>query len=531
MRTTVSTILFLVICAFHGMAADVTTYHNDNKRTGVNNQETTLTPGNVAPASFGKVGFWPTDGQIVAMPLFLSGVTIGGTQHDVVYVATEHDSLYAFDASNGTVLWKTSAIYSGEHVSSYPNCGAIMPEIGITGTPVIDRPNNAIYFVAATQDASSTYHQRLYALSLTTGAQLLSPTEIKATYIGAQHGYVVFDPSQHLQRPALLELNGYLYISFGSHCDEVPYYGWLMEYKAATLQQTSVLNVAPNANGPGGGAAALWMGGAGPAADSQGFIYVEIANGVFDTKLNAQGFPFLGNFGNAAVKIKPGITSPMTVVDYFTMTNAVQESQEDLDLGSGGPVVVDTFGALPLLIVSGKDTNMYVLNRNNMGKWDPNKNHIYQELDGALNYGMFSAPIFFKNTLYFGPEYGQVMAYPIVGGYVAASPSSESTHSFALRGSSVTISANGISNGVVWAPECINCLDTAPGSTNEVLHAFDASDLSRELYNTTQSGNRDFIGDGNKFITPLVANGRVYLGMTNGVVVFGLLNSSNPRIH
>jgi hypothetical protein len=285
------------------------------------------------------------------------------------------------------------------------------------------------------------------------------------------------------------------------------------------------LNFAPTAKGPGGGASAVWMSGAGPAADSQGFIYLELANGVFDTILNSQGFPYLGNFGNSAVKIKPGIAKPMAVVDYFTMTNTVQETEQDLDLGSGGPIVVDVPGAPPLLIVTGKDTNIYVLNRNNMGKWNANKDNIYQEFPGGLNFGMFSAPAFFNNTLYFGPEYGHVTAWPIVGGLLAANPSSRSTHQWVLRGSSLTISANGTSNGVVWAPECIGCIDISnTGVSSEVLHALDASDLTREIWNTTQSGSRDDLGAGNKFISPLVANGRVYVGMTNGVYVYGLLN-------
>ena len=494
MRTVLSGVLFCVAYVFQGMAVDVTTYHNDKKRTGVNNQETTLTPAVVGPATFGKVGFWPTDGQIVAMPLFLSGVTIRGAQHDVVYVVTEHDSVYAFDAASGAILWQASAIYPGEHVSSYRNCGAISPEIGITGTPVIDRSKNAIYFVAATQDVSKNYHQRLYALSLTTGAQLLSPTEIHATYYGTPGGHIAFDPAQHLQRPALLESNGYIYVGFGSHCDEVPYYGWLMEYKAATLQQTSILNLAPNPNSARIAGTSLWMSGGGPAADSQGFIYVETGNGPFDVQMDNRGFPSHSDYGNAVVKIKPGMFSPMLIVDYFAMMNTVDESDADLDLGSGGPLVVDVAGTAPLLIVVGKDTNMYVLNRNNMGKWDPNQDHVYQEMDGALRYGMFSQPIFFNNTLYSGPEFGKLVAYPIVGGYFSRSPSSQSTHSFSLRGSSVTISANGTSDGVVWAPECINCLDTASGESNEILHAFNASDLSQELYNTTQSGDRDYIG-------------------------------------
>lgn len=529
MRTILSTVLLSLICAISGLAVDVPTYHNDNKRTAVNSQESALSPTTVTVAQFGKVGFWPTDGQIVAMPLFLSGLTIGGAQHNVVYAVTEHDSVYAFDAASGQVLWQTSAIYSGEHVSSFPNCSSVSPEIGITGTPVIDRSSNAIYFVASTQDASNNYHHRLYALSLTTGTQLRSPTEIKATYQGPKGGPVIFNPAQHLQRPALLELNGYLYIGFGSHCDGLPYYGWLMEYKASTLTQTSVLNFAPYASGLNGSAAALWMGGAGPAADSQGYIYVETANGTFDTKLNDLGFPYLGNYGNSALKIKPGITSPMSVVDYFTMTNTVFESADDIDLGSGGPVVVDVAGAPPLVVAIGKDTNMYVLNRNNMGKWDPNQNHIYQELDGALNYGSFAPAAFFNNTLYFGSEYGHISAWRFNGANLPSIPTSQSTNTFALRGSAIAVSAYGTSNGVIWAPECINCLDSATGFTNEILHAYDASDLSRELYNTTQAGNRDFIGDGNKFITPLIANGRVYLGMTNGVTVFGHLSSAKSK--
>ena len=255
---------------------NVLTYHDDIQRTGLMPLETTLTLANVNSMTFGKVNFLATDGKVDAEPLYASNVLINNQAHNVLYTVSEHDSIYAFDADSGTLLWSTTALQSGETTSDSHNCSQISPEIGITDTPVIDRnqqPNGAIYFVAMSKDANSQYHQRLHALDLTTGAELLNgPVEIQAKYPGtgdnSHNGYVIFDPAQYAERAGLLELNGNIYLGFTSHCDQRPYTGWLMQYSASALTQVSVLNLTPNGN-----EGSIWQSGAGLAADPDGYIY------------------------------------------------------------------------------------------------------------------------------------------------------------------------------------------------------------------------------------------------------------------
>ncbi len=284
----------------------VLTYHNDNARTGQNTQETALTTANVNSNSFGKVGFYAVDGKVDAEPLYVPAETIGGATHNVLYVVTENDSAYAFDADNGTALWHVSAAGPNETPSDPRNCSQVTPQIGITNTPVIDPkagPHGTIFFVAASKDSSGNYHQRLHALDLTTGAeQSGSPVTIQATYpsMGPQshNNQIVFDPAQYNDRAGLLLLNGVIYIAWGSHCDIDPYTGWVMGYNEDNLAQTSVLDVTPN-----GSEGAFWNSGAGPAADSNGNIYLLTGNGTFDTALNSSGFPSKGDYGNAFLKL------------------------------------------------------------------------------------------------------------------------------------------------------------------------------------------------------------------------------------
>lgn len=501
---------------------NVLTYHNDNMRTGLMPLETNLTLSNVNSTSFGKVNMLATDGKVDAEPLYVSNVTINGMAHNVLYVVSEHDSIYAFDADNGTQLWKTTALLSGETSSEAVfGCSQISPEIGITNTPAIDRNRNGngvMYFVAMSKDASSAYHQRLHAVDLVTGAELFGgPVEIQATYPGNganhQNGSVVFDPKYYAERVGLLEVGANIYLGFTSHCDIGPYTGWVMEYSAADLSQVSVLNVTPN-----GTMGSIWQAGAGIAADSDGFLYFLDANGTFDTTLDGNGFPVNGDFGNAMVKVST--SGPLKVVDYFNMFNTVQESNSDTDLGSGGALVLPDISVsankkVHLVVGAGKDGNIYVANRDNMGKWNPNNNNnLYQELSGALPNGAWSMPAYFFNTVYFGGEADHIKAYPIVNGKLATSPKTQTSITFGYPGTTPSISANFSQSGILWAVE--------NGST-AVLHAYNALDLTQELYNSNQQGSRDRFGVGNKFITPMIANGRVYVGTPTGVAVFGLL--------
>jgi hypothetical protein len=510
-------------------APDVTTFHYDVARDGLNAKETILTPANVNSTQFGKIGFYPVDSKVDAQPLFLANVVIAGQFHNVLYVATEHDSVYAFDADSGTQLWKTSILGTGETTSDDHGCSQITPEIGITSTPVIDRsqgPNGTLLTIGMSKDASRNYHQRLHALDITTGAEISgSPTEITASYPGtgdnSKNGSVVFDPSQYAERAALLLLNGTIYTGWTSHCDISPYTGWIMGYSETTLQQTQLLNITPN-----GYEGSIWMSGGGLAADSNGFIYVLAANGLFDTTLDINGFPVSGDYGNAMLKLSTA-NGKLSVADYFEMYNGPSESSEDLDLGSGGPLLLpdqtDTNGKVHHLIVgAGKDKNIYLADRDNLGKFNPATapfdSNIYQQLTGAMAGLVYSSPAYFNGVLYYSADGDSLKAFPLVNAQLAQSPTSVSPTQFQHPGPTPTVSANGTQNGIIWA---LDSNLSSPG----VLHAYDPTNLAHELYNSTQAANaRDTFGNGNKFITPLVINGKVYVGTQNGVAVFGLLS-------
>jgi len=501
---------------------DVITYHFDNLRTGQNVNEMTLTPANVRQATFGKLGEFPVDGLVDAQPLLLSGLAIPGKGNkNVLYAVTEHDSIYAFDADSisptgGTILWQTTALLSAETTSDDRGCAQVTPEIGITSTPVIDRSRNAIYLIAMSKDGNGNYYQRLHALDLTTGKERFGgPATIQATYPGtgenSSNGKLVFDPKQYKERPGLLQIGGTIYTMWSSHCDFRPYTSWIMAYSADTLAQVSVLNLVPN-----GSDGAIWMAGAAPAADAGGNIYTILGNGDFDTTLNAQGFPSNSNCGNCYVKITS--TLPLTLLDYFTPLNTVSESNGDVDFGSGGPLLlpdtVDGTGKTRhLAIGSGKDANIYVLDRDNMGKFNGGADNIYQLITGQLSGGVYSKPSYFNGTVYYGAVNDTIKAFPVTNGLLATSPSSHSAHSFAYPGATPSISASGTANGIVWVVE-----NVSPA----VLHAYDATNLSNEFYNSSQAANGRDRFSSNKFIAPMIANGRVYVGTSRSVAVFGL---------
>jgi len=501
-----------------GSSVDVVTYHNDIARTGQNLNETVLNIANVNSATFGKVRSLPVDGKVDAQPLYLGQLAIGGATRNVLYVATEHGSVYAFDADAGTQLWKVSALAAGEVTSDPRGCDQVTPEIGITATPVIDRsagPHGVIYVVAMSK-SGTTYFQRLHALDVTTGAELFSgPKTISATFPGtgdnSSNGNVIFDPAQYKERAALLLLNGVVYTTWASHCDIRPYTGWIMGYNQSTLEQTSVFNLVPN-----GSAGAIWMSDTGPAADSAGNIYLLDANGDFGTTLNPGGFPANGNYGNAFLKIST--SGGLAVADYFEMQNQQQENDSDADLGSGGALVLpdltDDSGIVRHLSVgAGKDGHIYVVNRDAMGKFNAGSNNVYQDLSGALGSGVWGMPAYFNGTLYYGAVGDAIKAFKITNAKLSTGPVGQTSNTFRYPGTTPSISANGTVNGIVWAVE---------NTTPSVLHAYDASNL-HELYNSNQAGSRDQLGAGNKFITPAIANGKVYVGTTNSVEVFGLL--------
>jgi hypothetical protein len=518
-------------------ANDVATFKNDVSRSGLNAVETTLTQANVNSTGFGLLHTVMVDGKVDAQPLYLAQLPISGTAHNVAFVATEHGSVYAIDADAGTAIWQVSVLANGETPSDTHGCSQVTPEIGITSTPVIDRtagPHGVVYVVGMSIDKSSNYHQRLHALDITTGAEMFNgPMEITATAPNSA-GVTTFAPGQYEERAALLLANGQIYTSWTSHCDFAPYSGWIMAFNQMTLAPTAVLNVGPNSgaavangtsfnmNGP-----AIWMSGDGPGADAQGNVYLLTGNGLFEPTLDANGFPNMGDFGNSFLKLT-STPSSLKVADYFAMFAEVVESGGDIDLGSGGemllPDLTDSGGNVKHLIVgAGKDSNIYLVDRDNMGKFNASQNNIWQEVDnqlpgnppGSAAGGVRSSPAWFNGNIYYGDAGGTLKAYSVTSAKLSTSPTSQTAIVFAYPGASPVVSSNGTTDAIVWAHE---------NSTPAVLHAYDASNLTHELYNSNQAtGGRDQFGPGNKFIAPTVAGGKVFIGTTNTLAIFGLL--------
>ena len=519
---TSNTVTLTVNPAANPSNVTVLTYHNDVGRTGLNPNETILTTSNVNANQFGLLGTITVDGPVDAEPLYVGGMTMSGATHNVLFVVTESDSVYAFDADTLTQLWHNAVLNNtGESPSDDHGCGQVEPTIGITSTPVIDLgagPNGTIFVVAMSKDTGGNYHQRLHALDVTTGLDRMAATDVQATG---------FAPGQYEERSGLLLLNGVLYLAWTSHCDGGSYNAWVMGYSESSLQQVSAVNLTPN--GGGGG---IWMAGDGLAADSSGNIYFLDGNGTFDTTLS-NGFPINGDYGNGFIKLSTA-NNTLSVADYFEEFDTVSQSNSDQDLGSGGvlllPDMTDASGTTRHLAVgagkadltrSGNPVMLYVVDRDNMGKFNASSDTgIYQELSGALQggSGVWSAPAYFNNTLYYGAVNDNLRAFAITQAKVAATASSQSGTTFGYPGTTPSISANGSANGIVWAVE--------NGGGANALYAYDATNLSTELFDGAFSGSSS-----TKFVTPLIANGKVYIGTGSPnanapgtVVVFGLTN-------
>jgi hypothetical protein len=517
---------------------DVLTYHNDLIRSGQDLTESVLTTANVTSATFGLLMKLPVDGKVDAQALVVSGYTINGASHNVLLVATENDSVYAYDADTFAPLWQVSLLGTGETASDDRNCGQVSPLIGVTATPVIDRAAGTVFLVAMSKNtASGTYYQRLHALNLATGAeQANSPTLISASVPAtgspmAVGGQVVFDAAQYKERSALLLANGTLYLSWASHCDYTPYTGWIMAYDETSLAQTAVFNDEPSAdNGGEPGDGAFWNSNSGPSADAAGNIYAMVGNGIFDTTLTAGGFPVGNDYGNAILKLSPA-GSGLGVLDYFTMYNTVSESAGDSDLGSGGLMLLPdqldaTNTTRHLAVGAGKDHNIYLVDRDNMGKFVPgaqSNSYAYEVFNpfpanspGGCNgiAGVFGAPVYFNGVVYYDAGGDAIRAFPLANALMPTAAASQSTHAFCYPGATLAISANGTANGILWAVE-----------NSGVLHAYDATNLATELYNSTQAAaSRDAFGTGSKFTPPTVANGKVYVATQGSLIaVFGLL--------
>ncbi len=508
----------------------VATYHNDNARTGQNALETILTPDNVNVAKFGRLYSFPVDGYVYAQPLYMPQVAIPGNGiHNVVIVATQHDSVYAFDADSPTPdpLWRVNFLNPDAGITTLApsdvNATDILPEIGITSTPVIDIASNTLYVVAATKENGSFYH-RLHALDMTSGAEKFGgPRIIQAAYPGtaqdSNDGVLAFSSRFQLQRAALLLSKGKIYIAFASNADYGLYHGWVIAYDATTMRQVGAWVSTPN--GYQGG---IWMSGCGISADGNGDLYLSIANGPFDVYGEQPGV----NFSDSIVKLRPG-ASGLNLVDFFTPFSQAKMAQDDLDLGSAGVLLLpDQPGAYShIAVTSGKNGHIYVLNRDNFGGYNAALNgnpQVIQEISGQLRQQM-GTPAYWNGRLYFGagisPHVEGIKAFALHNGTLSNTPVSQSAAIYHLTRSTVSVSANGNSDGIVWAVDNDAYYSTHQGSA--VLHAYDARNLARELYNSNQRLARDTPGQAAKFTVPTIANGKVFVGTANQVSVYGLL--------
>jgi hypothetical protein len=499
---------------------NITTFHNDNARTGQNVSETTLTPSNVNMGQFGLLFSLPVDGFVFAQPLYISNLKISGVTHNVVFVATEHDGVYAFDGDTGTQLWYTTFINPGQGITTVStgdvSCSNIYPEIGITGTPVIDPTTNSIYLVAKTKE-NGVFYQRLHVLDITTGLEKpRSPVVIQAvvhgTGQGSADGIVSFNPLRENQRPALMLQNGLLQIGWASHCDVSPYHAWVMAFNAKSYEKMAVWN--STTNGSLGG---IWQSGDGLAGDASFNTYAATGNGTFD--VNTGGV----DYGDSIVKLWFVMGANVARVrDYFTPYNQAELSRGDVDLGSGGVVLLPDNPGGPnphLLVQSGKEGSIYLINRDNMGHYNPNNNNQIVQFIPYIMGGIWGAPAWWNDSVYFSGEYDALkqFAFNTSTGLLSTSPVSQTSFSFSYPAAQPTISSNGTSDGILWAVDAENYYSQGP----LVLYAYDATNLANEFYNSNQ--NTASPGNAVEYAVPTVANGKVYVGAEGQVSVFGLL--------
>jgi uncharacterized protein (TIGR03437 family) len=491
---------------------DVPTYHNDNARTGQYLAETLLTPSNVKAGSFGSRFTHLVDGPIYAQPLYMRRVKITSKGlHNVVFVATAHDSLYAFDAddasgSNSEPLWHVSFIDPSNGITAVPyedvHCPVIQPELGIIGTPVLDVQSGTIYLIAQTKEPGSQYFFRLHALDVTNGTERAgSPVVIQPP------GFV---PLAHKQRGALLLVNGVIYSPWSSHCDWGPYHGWILAHDAATLSLRGVFNSTPDGNG-----ASFWNGGCGPAADSDGSIYTVSANGDFDAA--AGGI----KYGDAVLKLSAA--PDLSVASYFAPFNVDALNDADLDLGSSGTLLLPDEAGSPqhphLLFTAGKEGRMYLLDRDRLGGAQTGADGSALASQPLTDSGLFGIAAYFNNTIYVGPQKSKLHAFSVAGATLGSTPSASSSGSVGSYGAIPSISANHGRNGIVWL------LSTEEDGT---LRAYDAADL-KQLYDSNQQPEDAMYGYA-EFSVPTIADGKVYVGTYYTLSVFGLINPDRPEI-
>ena len=514
----------------------------DTTRQGVNPKEYALTPSTVNSATFAKLFSCPLDGFVFAQPLYVANLAIGAAKHNVVFVATENDSLYAFDADDPSCkpVWPTASVtmlQAGEAPASANdvNDGSMGPMIGITGTPVIDPSTNTLYVVALSETATS-FIQRLHAIDITTGKEKLGgPIVISASVPGSGSAStgsppkISFDPHANNQRPSLLLSNGVVYIAWASHDDSPPYHGWVIAYNASTLAQIAAFSSTPDGSASGGLEGGIWMSGAAPAADSAGNVYLSVGNGTFDDTTDAVP-PVAPNddFGDSVLKLSLSNNS-LKLSDFFAPDDQMFLDNGDIDLGSTGVVLLpDLSGNSPthLMFCGGKDGNIYLFDRDNLGKFLNSSNNIIQyfPLSGDTSQGFRSTPAFFKNTLYaagFGDPLMALSFNPASRLFSTTPSAQHSTEIYGGFGTSPMVSAQGTADGIIWTIDYGPDLGTP--TTPAILRAYDATNLTKKLYDSSQQSNRDSTGLAVKFTVPTVANGKVYVGTQSELDVFGLL--------
>jgi hypothetical protein len=526
-------------------SASVLTYHNDNARIGANTNEMLLTPANVNTNSFGLLMKYEVDGYVYAQPLYFHGLVVPGKgPHNVVFVATANNSVYAFDAdnnagANGGLLWHDDLGGGIDLVNRHEFGGRyhnnvfqdMLPRVGIIGTPVIDPASGTLYVDAFTRteiENGPSFHHIIHALNITDGMERpFGPVEVTAsapgTGIDSIDGIVHFDPRQHIQRPALTLAGGILYVAYGSAADTDPYHGWVIGYNASNLQLLTnhIFNTTPNATreqfGSHAGEGALWMGGDGLCVDADTNLYFEVANGSFNAD------PSLGsgvNYGDSFMKLST-TGNQLAVEDYFTPYNQAEMQAQDADFGSGGPVLLpDEVGsaAHQHLIVGGdKSSHIYLVDRDNMGRYNPADNHrIVQEVFADTG-RIFSTPAYFNFQLYYQGIGGVMKAYAISNGFITPTPTSETRTSFSGFGTTPSVSANGKRDAIVWTIQS----DGATRGEPAILHAYNATNLAIELFNSSQLPERDNPGNAVKMSVATVADGKVFVGAQSNLAIFG----------
>ena len=554
----------------------VFTYHNDTARDGANTQEFALSPSSVTTTTFGKIFSCSVDGAVYTQPLWVPALSIGGGTHNVIFVATQHDSVYAFDAdaSPCVTYWKANLLdslhgaTSGERSLVWNDVGYcygdIYPEVGVTGTPVIDPSNNTIFLVAASeipgansgncQLPQGTYYHRLHALNLLTGSETFNaPTTISASVLGTGDGSVggtiTFNSQLQHNRSGLALSGSIVYLPFSAHEDATPYHGWLLGYNELNVSiQASVFNTTPNgvAGANGGADGGIWAAGGAPAIDSSGDLYVATGNGVYDES----SLPPANDYGDSILRLNefPGVNSPngtnLSVVGWFTPADEASLQKYDTDLGSGAPVLLpdQTNGPAHLLAHVGKEGVLYLIDRDNMGQFKAGNSQIVQSFSAAG--GIWGTPAFWENSLYYAGAGNPLtqFTFDTNSGLFNTTAASQSSNIFNFPSATPSVSSQGSKNGIVWAIDQTlygYASQSAAGGTNcyvdpppavctgpAILHAYDATNLATELWNSSQAaGNRDQAGNAVKFVPPTIANGKVYVSTRTEIDVYGLLGN------